>query len=228
MYLSWIAPNSRCEKLNSSCGDIVCHESPNGKCECRIRNITHKKATLQQYVCSIEYSVNFNLILPNAPTNEPRETIVASFDVSSFSGDILPVSSFTLDDFAFIVKPDFDVASSYSITGNVREIVLPPEAMILVDGNNVNYANGAVDDTLTTNYVFNGQTASFSPTSRPLSTAIQDLINIGVPFQAHNNISLGNLQTLGFRTGDVIAFKIMHVVHGSGFFSMNFSIPQCS
>lgn len=220
------AYGTRCEKLNSSCTKIVCYETSDGKCDCRMRKKLHKPNSTQ-FACSINTVVNFNLALPNTTDNAPRETEVASFDVSSFSGDILPVGSFTLDDFAFVVKPDFIVASSYSLIGSTRTIVLPPEALVLVDGNNPNYASGSINHTLTTNYVFNNQTVSFSSASRPLSTAIQDLLNIGVPFQAHNSISLSQLQTLGFRTGNTIAFKIMHVVHGAGFVSLNFSIPQC-
>jgi hypothetical protein len=178
--------------------------------------------------CRVSGPYFSSLSLAFASNDEPRETAIASFNISDYYGSLLPISSFALDDFAFIVKPDFDITSAYTLQDNTRTINLPPETLIVVDGNNPNYAAGAVDDTLTTNYVFNGLTHSIpGGQSIPLSSAIQGVINLGVPAQPHNNISLAQLYSLGFVTDNTVAFKIMHVAHGSGNVTLNISVPQC-
>ena len=169
-----------------------------------------------------------SLTLPFLPNDEPRETAVASFDISEYQGTFLPVSAFVLDDFAFIVKSDFDVQSSYSLVGTTRTIALPPESLVVVDGNNPTYALGNVDDVLTTNYVFNGKTYSIpGGNSMPLSTAIIGVHQLGVPFQPHNQISLAQLQQLGFQNGSIVSFKIMSVAHGWGKVTLDINVPQC-
>jgi len=105
---------------------------------------------------------------------------------------------------------------------------LPPESLIVVDGNNPNLASGAVDDSLTTNYVFGGQTYSIpGGQSIPLSQAIQGVHALGVPYQPHNAISLQQLNNLGFVSGGVVQFKIMHVAHGLGNITLQIDVPQC-
>lgn len=182
----------------------------------------------RQLACRNSAPYFVSLSLPFTGNDEPRETSVASFDVSDYQAGLLPISSFALDDFAFIVKSDFNVTSAYSLVGSTRTITLPPESLIVVDGNNPNYADGAVDHGLTTNYVFGGNTYSIpGGISIPLSTAIIGVNALGVPFQPHNNISIAQLQSLGFVSGGVVSFKIMHVVHGGGDVTLEISVPQC-
>lgn len=177
-------------------------------------------------LCGDPYFVS--LSLPFAGNREPRETAVASFDISKYTGSVLPVSKFSLDDFVFVVKADFDIMSAYTLTGTTRNINLPPETLIVVDGKNPMYASGAVDDGMTTNYTFNGKTYSI-PGGQvvPLSTAIKGVIDLGVPFQPHDKISLQQMQELGFRVGDKVAFKLMAVAHGMGNVTLDFNVPQC-
>lgn len=177
-------------------------------------------------VCGEAYSVS--LKVPFEANAEPRETAVATFDTSKYQGFILPVSEFQLDDFAFIVKADFDIKTSYSLNGNTRSITLPPETMVIVDGKNPNYASGAVDDMKNTNYVFNGKSYSIpGGISIPLSEAIKGVINLGVPHQPHDSISLDLLTKRGFLVNNKVSFKIMHVAHGAGDVTLSFAIPQC-
>ncbi len=179
-------------------------------------------------LCALDDIYLAALSLPFAGDDRPRETDVATFALDSYEGNILPISSFVLDDFAFIVKPDFNVQDSCIISGNTRTIYLPSDTFIIYDGNNPNYANGAVDDLLTTNYVFNGDTVSLpGGLSISLSIAIESLIAIGVTGQPHNTIALSTLQNKGYISGGVISFKIMHVSHGGGELSLSINVPKC-
>ena len=175
----------------------------------------------ESYTAALSVSPNFN--------SAPNATATASFNIQQFIGSILPISSFVLDDFAFIVKPDFNVASSYVIEGSTRTITIPSDALIIYDGNNPNYASGSVDDALTTNYVFNGQTYSLPGGGNvPLSTAILGVLNLGVLGQPHNTISLREFYDRGYVNNGVISFKIMHDSHGAGAVNLTIYVPACS
>jgi hypothetical protein len=201
---------------------------------CQSNALVYSLASLQvkedrdAQLCIIGGTYYKNLFLSFATNDEPRETESASFTVGNYQGNVLPISSFVLDDFAFVVKSDFNVANCYSLVGATRTISLPSDCFILYDGNNPNYANGSVDDTLTTNYVFNGQTYSIpGGQSIPLSTAIQDVLNLGVLAQPHNNIRLSEFASRGYISGGIISFKLMHIAHGGGNVTLTIDIPQC-
>jgi uncharacterized protein (TIGR02217 family) len=179
--------------------------------------------------CMIGGTYTADLRLLASTSDEPRETITATFDLSMFQGDVLPVSAFALDDFSFIVQSDFDINSAYSLDGSTRIINLPSHALVVVDGNNPNLADGSIDDPLTTNYVFGGQTYSIpGGETMPLSEAIQGVIDMGVLSQPHNAISLSQMAARGFISDNIISFKIMHVNHGSGLVRLTIDVPQCT
>lgn len=182
--------------------------------------------------CRISAPYFASLSLPFETGDAPRKTTIASFDISDYQGSILPISNFVLDDFAFIVKSDFNVASAYSLVGSTRVITLPPETLIVVEGGNPNFANGGLNHTLQTNYIYNGQTyivpaAPGGVPVTPLSEAIQGLIAIGCPYQPHDSISINQLASLGFVNNGIVSFKIMHVNHGGGNITLEINVPQC-
>ena len=180
-------------------------------------------------LCIIGGTYYKNLSVPFDGNDEPRETESASFVVGNYQGDVLPISNFVLDDFAFVVKSSFNVSSCYSLVGSTRTINLPSDCFILYDGNNPNYADGSLDHGLTTNYVFNGQTYSISafPPSLPLSVAIQGVLDMGVLAQPHNNIRLSEFASRGYISGGIIYFKLMHIAHGGGNVNLTIDVPQC-
>ena len=179
--------------------------------------------------CSLIGDVQFRIDLPAAGPEKPRESHIIEMDLRLFDGDVLPVNSFNLDDIAFMVYADYDVDANYSFSNNTRNITVPPEALLLVDGNNPNLADGRVDHRSSdTRYIYKDQ-SHFMSRKRLLTTSdeLMKLNGIGIPFQKHNEISISKLSELGFITNDILRFKIIHVAHGWGYINMNMSIPVC-
>lgn len=159
-----------------------------------------------------------------------RESAVAEFDLDDFIGLLLPIDSYFLDDLAFFVKPDFDLAANFVLdtAQNQRTLTLPDEALIVVQSGNPDFAQGAVDDAMDTTYSFKGGSYTIpGGQSLPLSQTIQGIINLGVPAQGHQDISLAQLQSLGFVENNVIKFKLIHVIHGAGGVTLGIDVPQC-
>jgi uncharacterized protein (TIGR02217 family) len=187
------------------------------------------------FACRISAPYFVSLSLPLASGNQPRQTATATFNLSDYSGNLLPVvnNTFALDDLAFFVKPGFDVTTAYSVDGgNNRTIYLPDESLVVVDGNLVppQYGNGHVTEARNNTYIYKGQSFTIPASTGelfPLSVAINGLVGIGVPVQPHNQISLAQLESLGFAVGNEISFKIMHVAHGLGNITLQIDVPQC-
>lgn len=175
--------------------------------------------------------VIFNLSVPrhrdggkggSLPQAEVMESNVARFDMSSMEGSVLPVSKFGLDDIAFLVKETDTIAAIAS----GRNITIPPYALLLYDGNNSNYAAGSVDSKLDTTYNFTGKPSVRIPGGSDMS--LQAVYNLGVPLIAHNKIKLDDLKAKGFvDSAGKIAFKLMHVAHGSGNVDLQLTLNPC-
>ena len=181
------------------------------------------------FICSKVKAVEFSISLPFLGPDEPRESPPVEMDLRLFQGDILPVSVFSVDDIVFMVKTDYNVQANYSLNEGTREITLPPEALLLVDGNNPNLADGGLNHPKDTSFIF-GESSHRIPASEsavPLADELMKLNGIGIPFQKHNEISISELSELGFIDRSFLRFKIIHVAHGSGFFDMVISIPRC-
>jgi len=185
--------------------------------------------------CRISAPYFASLSVPLSSGDQPRQTITATFNLSDYRGDLLPVvnNSFVLDDLAFFVKPGFDVTTAYAVDGSGnRTIYLPDESLVVVDGNLVppQYGNGHVTDSRDNTYIYKMQSFTIPASTGelvPLSDAINGLIGIGVSVQPHNQISLSQLKSLGFVTNNEVSFKIMHVAHGLGEITLQIDVPQC-
>lgn len=182
--------------------------------------------------CRISGAYTATLSVPFTSVNNPRETSVASFDLSDYNGETLPVSNFVLDDVVFVVPSNFNVSGCYSLVNNVRILNLPSNALILYDGDNPNYADGGLNHPLQTNYVFNGQTyivpaAPDGVPVTPLSTAILGFFAMGILGQPHNGIGLSALAARGYINNSIVSFKLMHICHGGGEVTLIINVPQC-
>lgn len=147
---------------------------------------------------------------------------VQRFNVSEISGDILPVSSFGLDDVAFIVK-ETDVFPSRG-----RVIDIPAHALVIKDGNHPNGASGYLDAKGVTYYRYKGQTVTIDTNKQYLHEALNRIAAMGIQPINHNQIKISDMKAKGFvdANGNV-AFKVIHVTHGLGYLSMVYTLQPC-
>lgn len=191
------------------------------------------RATAGGFVCTTGTPYSANLSLPLVAVEAPRQTETISFSVAEINGDILPITNFVLDDFAFIVPVDHDIMTGYSLTGTNRAITIPNDALIIYEGGNPNFADGALTLNLTTTFTYGSQTYTINrnndnPTDTiPLSQGIIGVIAMGVTAQPHNAISLSFLSDNGYISDGVISFKIMHVAFGAGNVELGINVPAC-
>jgi hypothetical protein len=184
-------------------------------------------------VCTTGTPYSANLALPLIAVEAPRQTETISFSISEINGDILPITNFVLDDFAFIVPSDHDIMTGYSLVGTNRAITIPSEALIVYEGGNPNYADGALTLNLTTTFTYESQTYTINrndidPDSTiPLSEGIVGVIAMGVTAQPHNAISLNFLSDNGYISDGIISFKIMHIAFGGGNIELGINVPAC-
>jgi hypothetical protein len=151
-----------------------------------------------------------------------KESPVQRFHVSSISGDVLPVTEFSLDDVAFIVKE----TDQFAAIG--RTINIPDHALIIKDGNNVHGASGAIDSEGLTSYNYRGQQVKINSASRDLAAALNTISAMGITPINHNEIKISDMREKGFidAAGNV-AFKVVHVAHGAGFINMKYTLQPC-
>ena len=163
------------------------------------------------------------------PTSDVAESTVATFNLSSISGNYLPIKRFALDDIAFIVKPTTTIAQVLSCVGSCvgsRTINLPPEAILVYDVGDPNYADGSVDSGATTIYNFQGKAVSLPGGSK---SALKDVYGLSNQLIPDDKVGIQDLKNKGFidASGNV-AFKMMHVAHGTGYLVMKFEVKPCS
>ena len=159
-----------------------------------------------------------SLSLPQLLTTPPRQTATASIAVSDIVGNIIPVSSFFLDDIAFIVKADYNILSGYSFDGT-RTITIPPDSFLFYyDESDPLYGLISAGGDFNTDYVFNSQTYTFVPDPNVevefTLPIVQGILSLGVDLMPSNAISLSALQSKGYVTNGVLNFKIMLIGHG--------------
>ena len=158
----------------------------------------------------------------NMPQSDVAWSAVQRFNVSEIVGDILPVTSFGLDDVAFIVKETDQFAA------NGRDISIPEHALIIKDGNNAEGASGRIDAKGNTVYRYKGQAVNIGTNSQSLASALNQISNMGIQPINHNQIKISEMRAKGFvdANGNV-AFKVVHVAHGFGFIRMDYTLQPC-
>jgi hypothetical protein len=156
------------------------------------------------------------------PQSDVAWSAVQRFNVSEIAGDTLPVTSFGLDDVAFIVKE----ADQFSANG--RNIEIPEHALIIKDGNNAAGASGQIDAKGSTVYRYKGQQVTIGTSSQTLASALNKISGMGIQPINHNQIKISDMRAKGFvdASGNV-AFKVVHVAHGYGHLNMVYTVQPC-
>lgn len=157
-----------------------------------------------------------------------RLTDAIEFPLEMFKGDILPVTEFALDDLAFIVGSDF-VGSDFEVNAKGRVFPLPDNSLIIVDGNNPQFAVGKIDHKTTTTFRYRNKELIIPPLPHLFtSDVVKKFGALGMSYQPHNAISLKRLEELGYVKDNSVKFKILHITHGLGNLTLKMSIPTCS
>lgn len=159
----------------------------------------------------------------NMPKIDIEESPVMRFNVAAIVGDVLPVSDFALDDVAFIVKEtdQFPVKTT-------RTISIPDHALMIKDGNNPRGANGMIDSSRDTVYMFKGQSRTITRNKQDLATALNNISGMGISPINHNQIKISEMRDKGFVDGNGdVAFKVIHVSHGHGYIRMKYTLQPC-
>lgn len=162
------------------------------------------------------------------PTSDVAQSAVVRLDLSKIKGSVLPVSSFSLDDIAIIVREtdSLAAASTFEAASRHRKIYVPAHALMIYDGNNPQYASGSVDSQAATTYNILNK-AVFLPGGQ--SRSLREVYDSGIPLIAHNNISISDLKSRGFvDVAGRVVFKIFHVAHGWGNVTLKFEIKKCT
>ena len=156
------------------------------------------------------------------PQSDVAWSAVQKFNVSEIAGDILPVTSFGLDDVAFIVK------EADQFPANGRNIEIPEHALIIKDGNNAAGASGKIDAKGSTVYRYKGQQVTIGTNSQNLASALNQISAMGIQPINHNQIKISDMRAKGFvdASGNV-AFKVVHVAHGFGHLNMVYTVQPC-
>lgn len=156
------------------------------------------------------------------PQSDVAWSPVQKFNVSEIAGDILPVTSFGLDDVAFIVK------EADQFPANGRNIEIPEHALIIKDGNNAEGASGRIDAKGSTVYRYKGQQVTIGTNSQSLASALNQISGMGIQPINHNQIKISDMRAKGFvdASGNV-AFKVVHVAHGFGHLNMVYTVQPC-
>ncbi len=160
--------------------------------------------------------------------NDIRESQPIALDMSLVTGNVLPVKSFDLDDVAMIVKPEVQLRDIYfyNTETKAREFTIPDDALMIYNANNAAYAYGRIDSKVTTIYKFSDRPDVSIPGGT--SQTLGDVYGLGAPLIGHNAISISKLDTFGYIKNGVLKFKIVHIIHGTGFVTMKFGIDSCS
>ncbi|MBM3381591.1 MAG: hypothetical protein FJY29_04025 [Betaproteobacteria bacterium] len=161
------------------------------------------------------------------PSSDVAQSQVIRLDLNNIKGDVLPVSSFGLDDIAIIVKEnqDLSLASKWNATTRTRNIRVPSDALMIFDGNNPEYASGSVDSGATTIYEFTNKRVTIAGGT---SQSLRSVYELGAPLIAHNKIQLSELKARGFvDASNRIVFKVFHVAHGWGNVTLRFDLKPC-
>lgn len=161
------------------------------------------------------------------PSSDVAQSQVVRLDLNSIQGDVLPVTSFALDDIAIIVKENQNLAtaSRWVPSTRTRNIIVPGDALMIYDGNDPEYASGSVDSGATTIYEFTNKSVTLPGGT---SQSLRSVYGLGVPLIAHNKILLSDLKARGFvDASNRIVFKVFHVAHGWGNVTLRFDLKPC-
>jgi hypothetical protein len=161
------------------------------------------------------------------PISDAAASEVVRITLDDIAGNVLPVTTFGLDDIAIIVKESVSVENlvDWDELTKTRDIYIPEHALLVFNGNDPNYASGSVDSGATTNYHFYDHTVVL-PGGQ--SHSLRNVYEMGVPLIAHNQVGLAELRDRGFVNdlGEVV-FKVIHVSHGHGFVQLQFTLNPC-
>jgi len=158
----------------------------------------------------------------NLPQADILESQVIRFDSNAVVGNLLPVTSFGLDDVAFIVK------ETDQFTKNGRNINIPKHALLIKDGNNVNGAVGYIDSSVNTTYNFDGKSRTIGTAKQVLATALNTIAGMGITPLAHNQIKIADMRERGFIDAQgQVAFKLIHIAHGIGYINLELVVQPC-
>ena len=160
------------------------------------------------------------------PVKDVMESKTVKLELDAIEGNVLPVTSFELDDVAFLVKPNVSPASVLtSANGSSRTISIPKGAVLLYNGKDPDFASGSVDSKGDTTYKFDGKKV-FLPGGE--NVKLKAVYQLGMPLIAHNAVKISKLKALGFENDKKeLEFKIFHVSHGHGEVNMKFEIRPC-
>lgn len=201
---------------SASCSASVVVDSPN-KAACV------KSSTPKRFNFSIaQHKDTVSGKRENMPQRDVDWSPVQRFNVSEVSGNTLPVTTFGLDDVAFIVKETDKFAP------NGRDITIPDHAMIIKDGNNAAGASGQIDAKANTIYRYKGKAVTIGTNSQSLASALNKIAGMGIQPINHNQIKISDMRARGFvdASGNV-AFRVVHVAHGIGFITMTYTLQPC-
>jgi hypothetical protein len=163
----------------------------------------------------------------SVPTSDVASSGVIQLSLADIEGNVLPVSAFALDDIAIIVKESDSIANvlQASADAKTRTIRIPAHAMMIYDGNNANFADGAVDSGSTTTYEFESSSVVLAGGN---SLSLKHVYEMGVPLIVHNMVSISELRNRGFvNDSNQVVFKVFLVAHGWGWVTLRFTVSPC-